>query len=512
MVRVAAAGALLLAPTGCDADAPSESPRPDAVAGGGLAAPATPQGAAEDCCSFGIGAGCSDVSVEACVCAADPYCCSTEWDSICVDEVESLACGRCSDPVACCTAIASPGCDVWPVEQCVCDADDFCCTDEWDSICVDLVSSLGCGSCEPTDLVIAELDTPPTACRGEDIGPLINMVVRNAGATDIDENITVSWYLSNDSTYDVTDALLSGGNDHIVGGLPAGAAGTLSLATNIISPTAAPGPRFLIARVDPSNWIAESDDLNNAAAVPIEITTACEGPADWLTSFGGTGTESLEDSGAVAVDDEGNVYVVGHVGSAGVTLGDDTHVVEGFGDVLVVSYTAGGAYRWSRRIGGPGLARAGGVATDGEGNVYVAVEAAGDVGALAPIGANDLLVVGFTGTGTQRWERRFGTPGTLMLVEDLSSNTDGELLVVGAAQGSVVDLGDGPVAIEGGHDGFVVGLDAAGGGPVASLDGGHRVGLGTGRHRGRVRGRSGGRRVRRRGRPRHRLAAERGSE
>jgi hypothetical protein len=39
--------------------------------------------------------GCQDTSIQACVCVVDPYCCNTNWDSICVGEVDSLSCGTC---------------------------------------------------------------------------------------------------------------------------------------------------------------------------------------------------------------------------------------------------------------------------------------------------------------------------------------------------------------------------------------------------------------------------------
>jgi hypothetical protein len=49
-----------------------------------------------ECCEVTEGvAGCGDADIEDCVCAVDSYCCDTEWDAICVDEVESLACAYC---------------------------------------------------------------------------------------------------------------------------------------------------------------------------------------------------------------------------------------------------------------------------------------------------------------------------------------------------------------------------------------------------------------------------------
>jgi hypothetical protein len=46
------------------------------------------------CCEVGA-AGCADPTVSACVCAQDPYCCSTEWDAQCVAEVAQFGCGGC---------------------------------------------------------------------------------------------------------------------------------------------------------------------------------------------------------------------------------------------------------------------------------------------------------------------------------------------------------------------------------------------------------------------------------
>jgi hypothetical protein len=47
------------------------------------------------CCVTSASPGCSDAAVQACVCASDSFCCSSSWDSACVDEVVSLGCGVC---------------------------------------------------------------------------------------------------------------------------------------------------------------------------------------------------------------------------------------------------------------------------------------------------------------------------------------------------------------------------------------------------------------------------------
>ncbi|WP_437625694.1 hypothetical protein [Sorangium sp. So ce1151] len=45
-----------------------------------------------DCVNPHPFAGCNDTPVQSCVCAADPFCCNTQWDSICAAEVTSLHC------------------------------------------------------------------------------------------------------------------------------------------------------------------------------------------------------------------------------------------------------------------------------------------------------------------------------------------------------------------------------------------------------------------------------------
>ena len=101
---------------------------------------------AGDCCVAHGGLGCDDVAVETCVCGLDPVCCSTGWDDICVDEA-----GQCGAPCMggggdvgdCCIAHLTPGCTNLEIEGCVCSFDDFCCSFEWDDICVAEVFDCG---------------------------------------------------------------------------------------------------------------------------------------------------------------------------------------------------------------------------------------------------------------------------------------------------------------------------------------------------------------------------------
>lgn len=99
-----------------------------------------PTGVASDECCDGLATpGCGDAALEACTCGVDTYCCSDAWDVICVAEATD-ACGAACPGAGfgnCCTAHGGLGCDNAEFEACVCGVDDYCCTGEWDSLCVD---------------------------------------------------------------------------------------------------------------------------------------------------------------------------------------------------------------------------------------------------------------------------------------------------------------------------------------------------------------------------------------
>jgi len=82
------------------------------------------------------------------VCAADPFCCATAWDGLCVGEVETVCMqADCIDPgcahlVCDAGVLLDPACD--PCVALICVADPFCCANSWDGLCVGEVNSV-CG-------------------------------------------------------------------------------------------------------------------------------------------------------------------------------------------------------------------------------------------------------------------------------------------------------------------------------------------------------------------------------
>jgi hypothetical protein len=116
---------------------------------------------AADCCVQSLDGGCGDPGVEACVCNADPYCCEQEWDAACVNTVLEFGCGECAlqDDPSCCVPHATPGCEVPEIAACVCATDPYCCDVFWDGLCATEVEELGCGPCDGTVDVLSGTGT-----------------------------------------------------------------------------------------------------------------------------------------------------------------------------------------------------------------------------------------------------------------------------------------------------------------------------------------------------------------
>lgn len=92
------------------------------------------------------------------VCAADPYCCSDNWDATCVGEVTSICGTSCTvvpGPDAGTGSCAHPVCAVGgplsvDCSSCVtslCAQDPYCCGVAWDATCVGEVTSICGQSC-----------------------------------------------------------------------------------------------------------------------------------------------------------------------------------------------------------------------------------------------------------------------------------------------------------------------------------------------------------------------------
>ncbi len=129
-------------------------------------------GGGGDCCVANPGTVCcSDQACCDTVCAADAYCCTTEWDEICADQAVTMCSicggggggGGCGTGGDCC--VSNPGTTGCMDAECcttVCAADAYCCDTEWDQICADQAAAMcaacGAGQCTLPSFAQAEVE------------------------------------------------------------------------------------------------------------------------------------------------------------------------------------------------------------------------------------------------------------------------------------------------------------------------------------------------------------------
>ncbi len=187
----------------------------------------------------------------------------------------------------------------------------------------------------------------------------------------------------------------------------------------------------------------------------------------WARSAGGNGTEV---PGKMAVDGNGNIYIIGYFYSSIMIAGLDTLVNDsaGLSDIFIVKYDSSGAVIWAKREGGKSGDFGSGIAVDNVGNVYITGSFNGDAvfgnDTLHAHGAYpDLFTVKCNSSGAVVWARGG---------EDVSTDV-GVDIAVDASQNVYVTgyfhlaffFGNDFVNYQGSYDTFLLKYDA-GGNPV----------------------------------------------
>ena len=127
-----------------------------------------------DCCIPSPQGGCDDDVVEQCVCNQDAGCCD-EWDATCVAIAHASCNGSCVSDGSCCLVHNNSGCNELDVQSCVCADDPYCCTTSWDAICVTF--TLDCDGCdEPGKEACCEVHDSP-GCTDSLGGPAVQNCV-----------------------------------------------------------------------------------------------------------------------------------------------------------------------------------------------------------------------------------------------------------------------------------------------------------------------------------------------
>jgi len=149
----------------------------------------------------------------------------------------------------------------------------------------------------------------------------------------------------------------------------------------------------------------------------------------WAKSAEGTGFDYAY---SVAVDASGNAYVTGHFNGTTITFGSYTLTNEGFFDIFLAKYDAGGNVLWAKSGEGLNYDYAYFVALDASGNAYVTGTFESpvltfDSFPLTNVGNVDIFLAKYDSGGNVRWAKSVGGAGddyAYSIAVDASGNVE----------------------------------------------------------------------------------------
>jgi hypothetical protein len=212
-------------------------------------------------------------------------------------------------------------------------------------------------------------------------------------------------------------------------------------------------------RVRAYNTAGDSPYSNTASA-----TTMVGGGHIWSEGFGGTGAFDALIPWGMAVDDLGELAIVGTLeGTADPGTGRISSA--GSTDIVVAKYASDGTPLWSRRIGSSMGDVGKAIAIDGTGSVYITGYFRGTVdfgnGAVSTTSTSAFLAK-YSSTGLPLWSKKLSTATSGLDEGDaLAADVNGNV-VVGGIVYQTSDFGGGPLTSAGGADVFLAKFTSAG--------------------------------------------------
>ncbi len=153
----------------------------------------------------------------------------------------------------------------------------------------------------------------------------------------------------------------------------------------------------------------------------------------WSKVIGGS---SDEDSPRIATDTLGNVYLTGEFEGT-TNVGGDNLDTQGFEDIFLASYKASdGTHRWSKGLGGGDTEQVRALSVSPEGQVsitgsYFSDNVDFEGATVSNQGLASMFLASFDAKGKGLWAKSFGATDTRTRAFGISTNTNGNLFVVG---------------------------------------------------------------------------------
>ena len=180
----------------------------------------------------------------------------------------------------------------------------------------------------------------------------------------------------------------------------------------------------------------------------------------WSVAFGGTGSDNSQ---SVAVDGDGNGYLLGYYSSQQMLLDDKIAENVGAYDMLLVKFDPVGEILWWHSFGGVASETPFSLSVDSSGNIYVVGDYYSDSidfgkGGLDNVGKDDIFLAKFDSDGGTVWSRTFGAEGADR-GRAIAVSPTGGFYVSGGFASTAIDLGGNPLINAGGSCGQGVCFD-----------------------------------------------------
>lgn len=183
----------------------------------------------------------------------------------------------------------------------------------------------------------------------------------------------------------------------------------------------------------------------------------------WGTALGGR--SNGEGYAAMVRDATGNLYVVADFEGTQSLGGPDT-TAQGFSDCFISKYDANGTWIWSQHFGGTStITKAGGIALDAAGNIYVAGSFTFQVNIgpqlLISTGQRDGFIAKLNPSGNILWGKKFGGSGS---DEPLCMSSVGNEIYIAGYYSQAFSDGaiSFPATSSNSEDGFIAKYDTSG--------------------------------------------------
>lgn len=150
--------------------------------------------------------------------------------------------------------------------------------------------------------------------------------------------------------------------------------------------------------------------------------------AIWTRQFG---TEQDEQSEGIAVDKDGNIYILGT--TSGELSGQTAF---GYSDAWVRKYDSDGNDLWTNQFGSEGADAAYSGDTDGEGNLYVVGRTAKTLTSAESLGSFDAFLKKYSPDGSELFTKQFGTSGRDQAI-GVQVSDQGSVYAFGETRGTI---------------------------------------------------------------------------